>query len=80
MWVRRGAAPSGGAQLDVTRILRRAPFPRSHGTTETRPVLLNQANQRIAIDPRTAEIRIEGEPLPLLPDDHLPLNRRYVLF
>jgi urease subunit alpha len=45
-----------------------------------RHMLYNQANPRIAIDPRTAEIRIEGEPLPPLPDDDLPLNRRYFLF
>ena len=44
-----------------------------------RHMLHNQANPRIAIDPRTAEIRIDGEPLPRLPDDDLPLNRRYFL-
>jgi urease subunit alpha len=44
-----------------------------------RHMLYNQANPRIEIDPRTAEIRIEGEPLPALPDDDLPLNRRYFL-
>ena len=31
------------------------------------------------IDPRTVEIRIAGEPLPPLPDEDLPLNRRYFL-
>jgi urease subunit alpha len=44
-----------------------------------RHMLYNQANPRIEIDPRTVEIRIDGEPLPSLPDDDLPLNRRYLL-
>ena len=44
-----------------------------------RHMLYNQANPRIEIDPRTVEIRIDGEPLPSLPDDDLPLNRRYFL-
>jgi urease subunit alpha len=39
----------------------------------------NQANPRIEIDPGTAEVRIDGEPLPALPDQDLPLNRRYFL-
>ncbi len=42
-------------------------------------MLYNQANPRIEIDPRTVEIRIDGQPLPPLPDDDLPLNRRYFL-
>ena len=44
-----------------------------------RHMLYNDANPRIEIDPRTVEIRIDGEPLPALPDDDLPLNRRYFL-
>lgn len=44
-----------------------------------RHMLYNGANPRIEIDPRTVEIRIDGEPLPPLPDDDLPLNRRYFL-
>ena len=35
-------------------------------------MLYNQANPRIEIDPRTVEIRIDGQPLPPLPDDDLP--------
>src|SRR6266581_1555095 len=42
-----------------------------------RHMLYNQANPHIAIDPRTAEIRIDGQPLPPLPTEDLPLNRRY---
>ena len=51
------------------------------GTREVgkRHMLYNQANPRIEIDPRTVEIRIDGAPLPPLPDDDLPLNRRYFL-
>jgi urease subunit alpha len=44
-----------------------------------RHMLYNQANPRIEIDPRTVEIRIDGQPLPPLPGDDLPLNRRYFL-
>ena len=44
-----------------------------------RHMLYNQANPRIEIDPRTVEVRIDGEPLPPLPDEDLPLNRRYFL-
>ncbi len=44
-----------------------------------RHMLYNQANPHIAIDPRTAEIRIDGQPLPPLPSEDLPLNRRYFL-
>src|SRR6266487_6176679 len=55
---------------------------RAFAVTGTREVgkqhmLYNQANPRIEIDPRTVEIRIDGAPLPPLPDDDLPLNRRY---
>ena len=44
-----------------------------------RDMLYNQNNPRIEIDPRTVEIRIDGAPLPPLPDEDLPLNRRYFL-
>ena len=44
-----------------------------------RHMLYNQTNPRIEIDPRTVEIRIDGAPLPPLPDEDLPLNRRYFL-
>ena len=44
-----------------------------------RHMLYNQANPRIEIDPGSAEIRIDGRPLPPIPDDDLPINRRYFL-
>ena len=44
-----------------------------------RHMLYNQTNPKIDIDPRTAEIAIDGRPLPPLPGDDLPLNRRYFL-
>jgi urease subunit alpha len=44
-----------------------------------RDMLYNATNPRIDIDPRTVEIRIDGAPLPPLPDEDLPLNRRYFL-
>jgi urease subunit alpha len=44
-----------------------------------RHMLYNQASPRIEIDPRTVEIRIDGQPLPALPGGDVPLNRRYFL-
>ncbi|MGH7267030.1 MAG: amidohydrolase family protein, partial [Candidatus Rokuibacteriota bacterium] len=44
-----------------------------------RDMLYNKANPRIEIDPGSAEIRIDGRPLPPLPDEDLPMNRRYFL-
>ena len=44
-----------------------------------RHMLYNQANPRIEIDPGSAEIQIDGQPLPPIPDDDLPMNRRYFL-
>jgi urease subunit alpha len=44
-----------------------------------RDMLYNTSSPRIEIDPRTVEIRIDGAPLPALPDADLPLNRRYFL-
>jgi urease alpha subunit len=42
-------------------------------------MLYNRANPEIAIDPATAEVTIDGAPLPPLPTEDLPLNRRYLL-
>lgn len=44
-----------------------------------RHMLYNQSNPRIEIHPHTAEILIDGQPLPPLPLEDLPLNRRYFL-
>jgi urease subunit alpha len=44
-----------------------------------RNMLYNTANPEIRIDPATAEVQIDGQPLPDLPTDDLPLNRRYLL-
>jgi urease subunit alpha len=44
-----------------------------------RDMLYNQANPTIDIDPTTAAIAIDGQPLPPLPAEELPLNRRYFL-
>jgi urease subunit alpha len=44
-----------------------------------RDMLYNRANPEIAIDPATAEVTIDGAPLPPLPTEDLPLNRRYLL-
>jgi urease subunit alpha len=59
---------------------RRRPLP-VKGTRQVgkRDMLYNNANPRIEIDPRTVEIRIDGAPVPPLPDEDLPLNRRYFL-
>jgi urease subunit alpha len=42
-------------------------------------MLYNQANPHIAIDPHTADIRINGQALPPVPTADVPLNRRYFL-
>ena len=42
-------------------------------------MLYNQTDPTIEIEPRTAEIRIDGRSLPPLPDEDLPLGRRYFL-
>jgi urease subunit alpha len=44
-----------------------------------RHMLYNRANPDIQIDPGSAEVRIDGQPLPDLPTEDLPLNRRYLL-
>jgi urease subunit alpha len=44
-----------------------------------RHMLYNQSNPSISIDPATAAITIDGRPLPQIPDDDLPLDRRYML-
>ena len=58
--------------------------PPGHPVTGTRRVskrhmLYNQANPHIAIDPHTADIRINGQALPPVPTADVPLNRRYFL-
>jgi urease subunit alpha len=52
-----------------------------HGTRQVskRHMLYNDRNPRIHIDPRSAEVVIDGQPLPPLPAEDLPLNRRYFL-
>ncbi|MCC6193630.1 MAG: urease subunit alpha [Burkholderiales bacterium] len=72
------AATAGGFARRV-RGGRRALAVHGTRTVSKRDMLYNQANPRIDIDPRTAEIAIDGQPLPPLPDDDLPLNRRYFL-
>ena len=44
-----------------------------------RHMLYNQASPAIVIDPATAAVTIDGAPLPSVPTDELPLNRRYLL-
>jgi urease subunit alpha len=73
---------AAAAEGDFSRRLRtrRRAIPVS-GTRRVskRHMLYNQTNPQIAIDPRTAEIVINGQPLPPLPLEDLPLNRRYFL-
>jgi urease subunit alpha len=74
------AAAAAGDFRRQVRSRRRALAVAGTRQVGKRHMLYNQANPRIEIDPHTAEIGIEGEPLPPLPDDDLPLNRRYFLF
>ena len=72
------AAAAGGFRRQV-RSRRRALAVTGTRRVGKRHMLYNQTNPRIEIDPRTVEIRIDGAPLPPLPDEDLPLNRRYFL-
>ena len=72
------AAAAGGFRRQV-RSRRRALAVTGTRRVGKRHMLYNQTNPRIEIDPRTIEIRIDGAPLPPLPDEDLPLNRRYFL-
>jgi urease subunit alpha len=73
-----GAAAAGGFRRRL-RTRRRAVPVAGTRRVGKRDMLYNQANPRIEIDPGSAEIRIDGQPLPPLPADDLPLNRRYFL-
>jgi urease subunit alpha len=73
------AAAAAGDFRRQVRSRRRALAVTGTRQVGKRHMLYNHASPRIEIDPRTAEMRIEGEPLPPLPDDDLPLNRRYFL-
>jgi urease subunit alpha len=75
-FVSAAAAPALARRL---RTRRRALAVAGTRTVTKRDMLYNQANPRIEIDPRTAEVAIDGRPLPPLPTDDLPLNRRYFL-
>jgi urease subunit alpha len=73
------AAAAGGEFRRQVRSRRRALAVTGTRRVSKRDMLYNGANPRIEIDPRTVEIRIDGAPLPRLPDEDLPLNRRYFL-
>jgi urease subunit alpha len=73
------AAAAAGDFSQRLRTQRRAIPVRGTRRVSKRHMLYNQANPQIAIDPRTAEIVINGQPLPPLPLEDLPLNRRYFL-
>jgi urease subunit alpha len=72
------AAAAGGFRRRL-RTRRRAIAVSGTRRVGKRHMLYNQANPRVEIDPGSAEIRIDGQPLPALPADDLPLNRRYFL-
>lgn len=76
-FVSRAAAEGDFARRVSTR--RRTLAVEGTRRVTKRDMLFNQANPKIAIDPATAEIAIDGRPLPSIPTDELPLNRRYVL-
>ena len=73
------AAAAAGDFRRRVRSRRRALAVTGTRQVRKRDMLHNSSNPRIEIDPRTVEIRIDGEPLPPLPDEDLPLNRRYFL-
>jgi urease subunit alpha len=73
------AAAAGGDFRRHVRSRRRVLSVKGTRQVAKRDMLYNSSNPRIDIDPRTVEIRIDGAPLPALPDEDLPLNRRYFL-
>jgi urease subunit alpha len=73
------AAAAAGDFRRRVRSRRRALAVRGTRRVSKRHMLYNQTNPRIDIDPRTVAIQVDGQPLPPLPDDDLPLNRRYFL-
>ena len=73
------AAAAAGDFRRQVRSRRRALAVTGTRRVGKRHMLYNQTNPRIEIDPRTVQIRIDGAPLPPLPDEDLPLNRRYFL-
>jgi urease subunit alpha len=72
------AAAAGGFRRRLATRRRAIPVVGTRQVAK-RHMLHNQANPRIEIDPATADIRIDGAPLPAIPDDDLPMNRRYFL-
>jgi urease subunit alpha len=72
------AAVAGGFRRRL-RTRRRAIAVTGTRRVGKRHMLYNQANPRIEIDPGTADIRIDGQPLPPLPLEDVPLSRRYFL-
>jgi urease subunit alpha len=90
-WGGVGVAPAGLSINFVSKAAALAGFERWVSTrrrtvavegtrrVQKRHMLYNTTNPAIEIDPRTAAITIDGRPLPDLPLDPLPLNRRYLL-
>jgi urease subunit alpha len=72
------AAVAGDFRRRVAGRRRNVAVEGTRGVTK-RDMLYNAACPRIDIDPATAEVTIDGLPLPVLPTDELPLNRRYLL-
>lgn len=72
------AAAEGGFERRVPS-RRRALAVRGTRQVTKRHMLYNRASPRVEVDPKTAEVRIDGQPLPPLPTTELPLNRRYLL-
>ncbi len=73
------AAAVSGPALRRLATRRRALPVAGTRRVQKRDMLYNQANPRIEVDPGTAEIAIDGQPLPALPTEDVPLNRRYFL-
>ena len=48
-------------------------------TVTKRHMLYNRANPHLDIDPATSDILVDGAPVPTVPTNPLPLNRRYLL-
>src|SRR5262249_31328385 len=72
------AAAAGGFRRRLNTRRRAVPVVGTRRVAK-RDMLYNQANPPIALAPATPELRIAGRALPPIPDDDLPMNRRYFL-
>jgi urease subunit alpha len=71
---------AGAADFGRRVVTRRRPLAVAGTRRVTKhDMLYNRANPTIVVDAGTAEVTIDGQPLPPLPTEDVPLSRRYLL-